>query len=352
MGDHFRRLAPAAYLPTWHALRTDPGHAAALAGQYPDADDRANETRSAQQTELHATTPTVTHADPLGRTIVTVVHNRLRYSDAPATQPPVEEFQRTSVVLDIENNQCEVTDAVGRVVIRYDHDMLRNPVRHASMEAGERRMLHDVAGKSRYAWDGAATFRTAYDALHRPTQSFLREGAGAELVVERSTYGESRPDPHLRNTRARLIEHSDQAGVVTTDDYDFKGNLLSGRRRLARDYKATLDWSSSPSLEPETFTSRTRYDALNRPIQSVAPHSDRPGTVINVVQPTYNEASLLERLHAWLDSPAEPTRLLDPATATLAAVRDIDYDAKGQRTSIDYGNGVAPATATTPAPTG
>ncbi|WP_268240800.1 toxin TcdB middle/C-terminal domain-containing protein [Streptomyces lacrimifluminis] len=341
VGDHFRRLETGAYLPTWHALRTDPDHAAALAAQYPDSDDRANETRAARQTELHAATPTVTHADSLGRTIVTVVHNRLRYSDAPVSDPPVEEFQRTSVVLDIENNQREVTDAAGRVIIRYDHDMLGNPVRHASMEAGERRMLHDVAGKPRYAWDGRGhRFRTAYDALHRPTESFLREGAGAELVVERSTYGESRPDPHLSNTRGRLIEHRDQAGVVTTDDYDFKGNLLSGRRRLARDYKATLDWSSSPSLEPETFTSRTRYDALNRPTQSVAPHSDRPGTVINVVQPTYNEASLLERLHAWLDSPAEPTRLLDPATATLAAVKDIDYDAKGQRTSIDYGNGV------------
>ncbi|MEV6409492.1 SpvB/TcaC N-terminal domain-containing protein [Streptomyces bobili] len=343
VGDHFRRLDPHAYLPTWHALRTDPGHAAALAARYPDADDRANETRAARQSEPHAATPTVTQTDPLGRTIATVVHNRLRYSDAPATDPPIEEFQRTSILLDIENNQREVTDAAGRVVIRYEHDMLGNPVRHASMEAGERRMLHDVAGKPRYAWDSRGhRFRTAYDALQRPTQSFLREGAGAELLVERSTYGESRsdPHPHLRNLRGRMIERRDQAGVVTTDDYDFKGNLLSGQRRLAKDYKATLDWNSAPSLESETFTSRTSYDALNRPTQLVTPHSDRTGTVINVVQPSYNEAGLLERVHAWLDVTAEPTSLLDPAAATLAPVRDIDYDAKGQRTSIDYGNGV------------
>jgi RHS repeat-associated protein len=341
VGDHFRRLDPAAYLPTWHALRTDPGHAAALAARYPDADDRANETRAARQTELHAATPTVTQADPLGRTIATVVHNRLRYTDAPATQPPVEEFQRTSIVLDIENNQREVTDAAGRAVIRYDHDMLGNPVHHASMEAGERRTLHDVAGKPRYTWDSRGhRFRTGYDALQRPTHSFLRKGPGAEQLVERSTYGESRPNPHLRNLRGLLIERRDQAGVVATDDYDFKGNLLSGRRRLARDYKATLDWSGAPSLETETFASRTSYDALNRPTQLVTSHSDRPGTVINVVQPSYNEAGLLERVHAWLDLTAEPTSLLDPAAATLAPVRDIDYDAKGQRTSIDYGNGV------------
>ncbi|WP_435858156.1 SpvB/TcaC N-terminal domain-containing protein [Streptomyces umbrinus] len=341
VGDYFRRLQTGTYMPTWHALRTDPGHAAALAAQYPDADDRANETRAARQTELHAATPTVTHTDQLGRTIVTVVHNRLRYSDAPATQPPVEEFQRTNIVLDIENNQREVTDAAGRVVIRYDYDMLSNPVSHTSMEAGERRMLHDVAGKPRYTWDSRGhRFRTGYDALQRPTHSFLRKGPGAEQLVERSTYGESRPDPHLRNLRGLLVERRDQAGVVTTDDYDFKGNLLTGRRRLARDYKATLDWGGAPPLETETFASRTSYDALNRPTQLVTPHSDRPGTVINVVQPSYNEAGLLERVHAWLDLTAEPTRLLDPAAATLAPVRDIDYDAKGQRTSIDYGNGV------------
>ncbi|MFE6737737.1 SpvB/TcaC N-terminal domain-containing protein [Streptomyces tubercidicus] len=343
VGDHFRRLKPAAYLPTWHALRTDPAQAAVLAARYPDPDDRANETRAAQQTELHAATQTVTHADSLGRTIATVVHNRLRYSDTPATDPPVEEFQRTGVVLDIENNQREVTDAAGRVIIRYDHDMLGNPVHHAGMEAGERWMLYDVAGKPRYAWDSRDHhFRTGYDALQRPTHSFLREGAGAEQLVELSTYGESRPDPHLHNTRERMIEHRDQAGVLTTDDYDFKGNLLSGRRCLARDYKATLDWSSAPPLESETFASRTSYDALNRPTQLVTPHSDRPGTMINVIQPSYNEAKLLERVHAWLDLTAEPTSLLDPATVTAAlpAVRDIDYDAKGQRTAIDYGNGV------------
>ncbi len=341
VGDFFRRLADADYLPTWHALRTDAAHAAAFAARYPDATDRNNETQAARKTEVHAATPTVAHADSLGRTFLTVAHNKARYSDTPAAAPPVEEFHATRIVLDIEGNQREVIDANDRVVMRYDYDMLGNRIHQASMEAGERWMLNDVAGKPLYAWDSRDhQFRTAYDQLRRPTDSFLQEGAGAELLVGRSLYGEGRPNPEANNLRGKVVELRDQAGIVTSDQYDFKGNLLESRRQLAREYKTTLDWSGVVPLEPEAYTSRTTYDALNRLVQLIAPHSDQPGAKVNVIQPVYNEANLLERVDAWLNQGAEPGNLLDPATATLHAVTDLDYDAKGQRLLVDYGNGV------------
>lgn len=341
VGDFFRRLPDGEYLPTWHALRTDAAHATAFAARYPNATDRANETQAARKTEVHAATPTVAYADSLGRTFLTVAHNRFKYSDTPLAAPPVEEFHRTRIILDIEGNQREVIDAKDRVVMRYDYDLLGNRIHQASMEAGERWMLNDVAGKPLYAWDSRNhRFRTAYDPLRRPTDSFLSEGGGAELLVGRSIYGESRPNPEDNNLRGKVVELRDQAGIVTSDQYDFKGNLLRSRRQLARDYKSTLDWSGAVALEPETYTSRTRYDALNRPIQLIAPHSDQPGATINVIQPIYNEANLLEQVDAWLNRNAEPGNLLDPATANLHAVTDIDYDAKGQRLLIDYGNGI------------
>jgi RHS repeat-associated protein len=139
--------------------------------------------------------------------------------------------------------------------------------------------------------------------------------------------------------RGKVVQAFDQAGVVTSDEYDFKGNLRRGQRQLAADYKTTLNWDAAVPLEAETFTSRTRHDALNRPIQLIAPHSDQPNTKVNVIQPIYNEANLLEQVHAWLNQNAEPVDLLDSNTANLHAVTDIDYDAKGQRTRIDYGNG-------------
>ncbi len=54
VGDFFTRLANADYLPTWYRLRTDPANAAVFAELYPDATDRANETRAAERTRVHA----------------------------------------------------------------------------------------------------------------------------------------------------------------------------------------------------------------------------------------------------------------------------------------------------------
>ena len=338
VGDFFGRLANTDYLPTWHALRTEPAHAAAATQRWPDPRTRDAERRVAEKASVHAATPTVAHADSLGRTFLTVAHNTFNYSDTPPAAPPVEEFHSMRIILDIEGNQREVIDPKDRVAMHYDYDMLGNRVHQASMEAGERWMLNDVAGKSLYALDSRGhRFSTAYDSLRRPTDSFLREGAGPEIVMGRTIYGEGRPNPEASNLRGKVVELRDQAGVITSDLYDFKGSLLRSQRRLAQSYKTTLDWSGAVPLQAEAYVSRTRYDALNRPTQLIAPHSDQPGTTVNVIQPTYNEANLLEQVDAWLNRNAEPAGWLDPTTANLHAVTDIDHDAKGQRTRIDHG---------------
>jgi RHS repeat-associated protein len=339
--DGTPRLPVATYSPTWHALRTHPAHAAEASRRWRDPRTRDAERQAANKTSPHAATPTVAHADTLGRAFLTIAHNKLKYSDTAPTDPAVEQFHPTRVILDIEGNQREVIDAKDRVVVRYIYDLLGSRIFQASIEAGERWTLHDVAGALLYRWDGQDhRFRISYDRLRRPTESFLRHGRSAELVVERSIYGETYPNPEAANLRGRVAELFDQAGILTTDSYDFKGNLLGSRRQLARAYDATLDWSASVPCEVETFTNRTRYDAFNRPTQLIAPHSDLPGTKVKVVQLTYNEASLLDQVHGWLNQNTEPTAQFDSATADLHAVTNVDYDAKGQRTRICYGNHV------------
>jgi RHS repeat-associated protein len=101
-----------------------------------------------------------------------------------------------------------------------------------------------------------------------------------------------------------------------------------------------VSWIQPPPLADEIFSNSARYDAVNRPIQATAPHSSAPGTAIDVVQATYNEANLLERVDVWQQQAAPPAGLLDAGTATLHAVTNIAYDAKGQRTLIEYANGV------------
>jgi hypothetical protein len=339
--EYFRRVAPK-NRKTWLGERgVDP--------QSPlqDTPGLEPEKKAAVRTLIHADTPTVAHFDTLGRTFLTVAHNRFKYSNSSPADPPAEEFYPTRILFDIEGNQREVIDAKldpatkrGRIVMRYDYDMLGNRVHQASMEAGERWMLNDVAGNPIRAWDSRDhQFRSAYDPLRRPTESYLLEGGTAEMLVERTIYGEVQIDAEAKNLRGKVYQLYDQAGLVSKEEYDFKGNLLHSSRQLAAEYKKTLNWPTTITpelLEAETFTSSTIFDALNRPIQVVAPHSSNAGSKLNVIQPAYNGANLLERLEVWLKRDEKPDGLLDPATATQHAVKNIDYDAKGQRLFIEY----------------
>ena len=42
---------------------------------------------------------------------------------------------------------------------------------------------------------------------------------------------------------------SDGAGVLISEGYDFKGNLLHTTRTLRQDYKGQVNWKASPVLE-------------------------------------------------------------------------------------------------------
>ena len=311
VGDFFRRLSTSQYLPTWYAQR----EGGALG---PD------EQRAAMQAAIHAATPALAHADPLARAFLTVAHNRTKYSDEPSAQPPTEAFSAARVAFDTEGNQRKVFDAADRLIAQYDYDILGNRIHSASMEAGERWALANVLGQPAYAWDSRGNrVRTSCDLLQRPTDVFLCEGDGPERLVGRTVYGESLRDDEARNARGKSVQQFDQAGVASTDEYDFKGNVLTSRRQLAQDYKNIIDWSGSVPLESEIYVSHSRFDALNRPFEVTAPDA-------SVVRRTFNEDNLLENIEANLRG----------ETATTVFVANIDYDAKGRRTRIEYGNGV------------
>jgi hypothetical protein len=139
--EYFRRLPNAEYLPGWYAQRAD----GALGTE---------EQTAAVKAAVHAETPSGAHMDSLGRTFLTVAHNKLKRSGAPLPgDPPTDAFYSTRTVYDIEGNQREVIDALSRIVMRYDYDMLGSQIHSASMEAGERWMLNNAAGKPLYGWD-------------------------------------------------------------------------------------------------------------------------------------------------------------------------------------------------------
>lgn len=367
VGAYFRRLPAGEVLPTWHALRTDPAQAAAAALRWPDPRVREAERQAAVKSAAHAGTPTTDFLDAQGRSFVAWAHNRVACPGH--ARDGLEEHLAARTEFDIQGRVLAVRDAVvqagdtlGRIVMRHDHDLLGRSLHQASMEAGERWMLADVAGRPIRAWDSRGhAFTTTYDALRRPVGRRVRGSLAEsdprtlnrELLIEKTEYGETVADAAALNLRTRVHRQFDAAGVLThagldpstqrLQAYDFKGNLLRSTRQLASDYKALADWSQPVALDSEVFAGSTRYDALDRPIQTVAPHSSQGRAGCQVVQPVYDAGGLTRRVDVWLDRCGEPGALLDPgaqARSSVGVLR-IDYNARGQRERIDHANGAS-----------
>jgi RHS repeat-associated protein len=305
VGYFFGKLPPADYLPTWHEQR--------IGGSL-----GKEEKLAAVKTSVHARTPAVAFSDTLGRTILAVAHNRFERDAAF-----VDQFLATRTDLDIQGNQRAVIDALGRIVLRYDYNMLKTRIRQFSSDAGTRWMLNDVLGKAIFTWDSRMhRLHHEYDALHRPTKLYVKTGHDDEFFAEQIVYGEGLPNDLALNLRGKPFRQFDAAGIVTSERYDFKGNLLRGTRQFLLDYRSQADWSQRPETERTIYTNETSYDALNRPTALTTPDG-------SVARPKYNEASLLESLEVSLRGAAEPTPF----------VTHINYNARGQRTIIEYGNG-------------
>ncbi|UIE37907.1 SpvB/TcaC N-terminal domain-containing protein [Leptodesmis sichuanensis] len=323
VGFYFQRLGTADYLPTWYSRYST--------GTASDRD-------AATKATAHAGTPSRVHLDTLGRPFLTLAHNGWDATGA-------EQLYETRVEQDIEGQQLKITDARCNDVMVYVHrtaagqetrgyDLLGHGLYSHSMDAGERWTLNNVAGNPIRGWTWFGdptnpqlrTVRTTYDALQRPRQLWVQQGDETELLAEQTVYGEEKTNPEATNHRGKVWRVYDQAGIVTSEDYDFKGNLWHSTRQLTAAYKQAVNWAASPVMEAPIYRSETAYDALNRPIRLLTPHTDE--IPASIVRPVYNEANLLEQVQV---------NLRGAATATTF-VSNIDYNAKGQRILIDYGN--------------
>ncbi|WP_437589011.1 SpvB/TcaC N-terminal domain-containing protein [Sorangium sp. So ce1000] len=291
------------------------------------------ERRAADLAAAHAGTPAVSHLDALGRVFRAVADNG------------AEGEYITQTTLDIEGQPLVITDARDNEAMRHRFGLGGQLLYQKSNDSGERWMLAGATGQRLRAWNGRGfVYRSSYDGLRRPTHEQVQLGSGSERLARRYVYGEAHPQATALNLRGRAYQVYDGAGVVTSQAYDFKGNLLQASRRLRSDVHADADWSvlsaltdvaaiataAEPLLETESFGTQTAYDALNRPTSLTAPDG-LTASDASEVKPTYNEAGLLERVEARVRG------------VWTTFVDNIDYDAKGQRERIEYGNGTSTA---------
>lgn len=296
-----------------------------------DGKSPVREKQAAEKAAKHANTPNVQHFDTLGRPVLSIDHNRNLTTAA-------DEFYETKVHLDTEGNLRSITDArklpengnKGNVVMQYKYDMLGQLVFQNSMDAGQRWLLTNILGKPLRTWDERGhEFRYAYDVLHRPTESKVLGGDDPNLtldhVFEKIIYGEGLSNDQARNLRGQIFQHFDTGGRLEMPDYDFKGKPNSTRRNLFSKYKETANWvgvNLTADLEAEDFVFRTETDALGRISRQIAPDG-------SIIFPSYNEGGLLD---------AESVQ--HPGAAAVFYLKDIDYNEKGQRERIKYGNDV------------
>ena len=228
------------------------------------------------------------------------------------------EFVITKNVLDITGNILSVKDALERTnSSRFIYDMLNQPIFSYNIDNGKRWMLTNAAGQNIRTWDNKnLEIRTNYDLLVRPVESLLISQTGTKSVLQ-TVYGTN----FANNSILQPIIIKDQSGQTELLSYDFKGNLLSQEKRFCTDYQNTIDWNSNPSLQANSFTQLSEYDALNRPLKTTMPDNSEQRF-------SYNKSALLESIEL---------RLSD-STQWDYYITSINYNEKGQRTDVYFGN--------------
>jgi RHS repeat-associated protein len=282
------------------------------------------EQQAALKSVRHFNTPVVQYLDTLGRVILSVDHNR-----DPVTDD--DTYLNTIVKIDPEGNLREVIDARGNTVSEYRYDMLGNNVYERSMDKGQRWAMVNILGSPLRSWDERNhEFQFSYDILHRPVQTKVIGGDGEtplDHIFERVFYGEGVPDAIAKNLRGKAVRNYDTAGLVEIEACDFAGNPLAVTRRLFSNYKGVANWTDAnlmTDLEAQSFTFTRESDALGRLKTSVLPDS-------TVITQTYNEAGFLVTESVSHEYPTLPPSLY---------IKDIDYNERGDRTKIIYGNDV------------
>lgn len=304
-----------------------------------DANDNAGRTHPASSGDYrhHYDTPHSVVTDALGRTVDTVERGR-------TPDGPVRELH-TRTRYDIRGNPLTVTDALDRTATENVYDLAGQRLRGHSLDSGTHLTVYDAEGRPVEQRDGrGALVLSVRDVLGRLAALWARDTADESTVLrERVEYGDGgSPDQPAAERRAQAganrlgqpHRYFDEAGLVTYDAYDFKGNVTSCTRRVIKDAVLVPDWrtdwdrpQAEGLLETAGYRTASTVDALNR-ITTLRYPQDVDGSA-RVLSAEYNTAGALARL----------------ALDGLPYVNHVAYNARGQRTFVIHGNGVMTALA-------
>ncbi|WP_025742879.1 SpvB/TcaC N-terminal domain-containing protein [Aquimarina pacifica] len=284
------------------------------------------EAEALQKAEVHYNTPSVVKLDSLARKFMT-----LQYLEEEAT-PLI-----TYTTFDIQGNPLNTIDPRQYMAnqsrsetdkvynFQYQYDLAGNVLYTQSIDAGETWGLINVVGNPVHGWNARGFHsQNSYDALQRPIKITL-DGNGLDQIVQRLDYGDLETNAVDKNLKGQLIRHYDEAGLVENLLFDINGQPLQSSRTLRKDYKNEANWNnvSIVHMETESFTSTIEYDALGRAIKAIQPDG-------SISKPGFHQVGWLKNVEVQLKEETDFTSFVEA----------IEYNAKGQRTKVIYGNGV------------
>lgn len=251
----------------------------------------------------------------------------------------------------------------------HSYNLTKESIKVVYADAGTKWNLTDVVGHPIFSNDSRKThqFHT-YDVLLRPAETYVKSAElNIDQIVQKIVYGDSLANdgnpyfsvPSSMNLRGKAVIHFDQAGLNLHPSFDIHGHSLLTAQWLRQEYKQEANWSTiTPErtaelakhinskyqcseyskailpieimrlVELEIYITKSNFDAIGRIINS----TDADG---NQQTPAYYSTNWIKGL---------TTKKLDLLQTTNADAHkskfsDVLYDAKGQRTVINYANG-------------
>ncbi|KAG4442598.1 hypothetical protein IFR05_001928 [Cadophora sp. M221] len=307
-----------------------------------------------------ADAPTIQYFDALGRGFLnsTQVKTVLDGHDLNnTTQPSYTRFD-----LDIDGNKLAVRDAVDRTIETFSYDMMGRAFRMSSVDGGTRVTLLNVMKRPVRQWDPLGRqFRFDYDITFRPLHTFVRgdtattTSAGAETLVQLQIYGDVHPEAEQRNMKGKLFMTLEQSGCSSTERFDFKGNPSQFTQRISKAYSQTNDWGGVDAVVPSDYSHPVDLTALGYGIDSLTKNEaflsdktyDAQNRVIAYTSPSSNAATqspfrLTYEVGILTSIACNVRRATVDGSSDLAwksYASELDYDARGMRTSVVYDNG-------------
>ena len=307
VGAFVKKFPEHDYMPTWYEQRRK--------GQLGSEEEAA-----AMASAAIANTPSKSYMDAMGRECVKF---ETLCSAIQGSKAIKDKILRQASFVDIEGLPWKVVDTLGRTGSVMTYTIGKVPIKEVLMDAGEKWTLKAVDGALLRTWNGRnQVFRPVYDKIRRVYQLHLQDGVH-EHLIEKTEFGDLLPDGEANNSRNRIVESSDQSEVTWTPIYDYKGNLVKSTRKLAKSVQGILDWKGNVDLEVQSYEEVMKSNALNKVTMTRLPD----GTVTLY---TYNDRGMQQTV----------TTILASDKTKQQAIKEIEYDAKGQRTKVLQGNGV------------